>query len=91
MSQWSRRAVCRKCGFNVEAPFGDKFHVHLEICPRCGTDKYNWRVYTMRIVHDGQFLKPRTWGVWHYEILIDDVQYSVVDDAALVRFLEKLG
>jgi len=50
-----------------EAPFGDKFHIHLEVCPRCGTDKKNWALRVMRYVATGRLFQPSTWGTGYWQ------------------------
>jgi hypothetical protein len=44
---WLTYGVC-PCGYKQYAPFGDTFHIHLEVCPNCGTSKYAWAIKTMR-------------------------------------------
>ncbi len=46
-TKWTTHAVC-PCGWHVEAPFGDVFHVFAEVCPECGTYKRNWTIKIMR-------------------------------------------
>lgn len=48
LEQWDTYAVCPGCDFHHRAPFGDKFHIHFEVCPFCGTHKRNMRVRTRR-------------------------------------------
>jgi hypothetical protein len=66
MGDWKHYGVC-PCGFMREAPFGMLFHIHLEVCPTCGSDKKTWRVKVMRWVATGQLLRPSTWGTGHWE------------------------
>ncbi len=50
--EWNRYAIC-PCGWKHKAPFGDAFHVHIEVCPKCGVHKREWRVKTGRYTKDG--------------------------------------
>jgi hypothetical protein len=58
---WTKYGVC-PCGYHREAPFGNLFHIHVEVCPKCGTDKDEWDVKTGKSVATGTWWKPWTWG-----------------------------
>ena len=38
MGAWEKFALC-ECGWYRYCSFGDLFHLHVEVCPRCGADK----------------------------------------------------
>ncbi len=47
---WKVYGVC-PCGVYREAPFGSLFHIHLDVCPRCGKGKRStWKLETRRFV-----------------------------------------
>ncbi len=46
---YSKYAIC-PCGWFREAPFGKIFHIHAEVCPRCGKEKHEWKVVTAKEV-----------------------------------------
>lgn len=52
---WGVYGVC-PCGFKKTAPFGRKFHIHLNCCPDCGKDKDEWTIKKMRQVFRKGFL-----------------------------------
>ncbi len=63
---WNVYATCT-CGWFVVAPFGNKYHVHIWICPKCGADKTGWYVVKARFVSDSTWWKPSTWFNRHLE------------------------
>ena len=55
---WETHAIC-ECGWWTRAPFGKLFHVHHEVCPSCGEDKYScMEVVTRRFAHGKWEVKP---------------------------------
>lgn len=58
MSAFNTYGVC-PCGWYANAPFGNLFHIHREVCPQCGTSKRHWREVVGRPVNDGSWLRPR--------------------------------
>jgi len=48
------------------APFGERFHIHREVCARCGLDKMYWEIVTARKVHTGKWWNPWSWDS-HWE------------------------
>jgi len=58
MSAWDNFWVC-PCGNTMRAPFGDVFHIHVSVCPRCGGSKYAGEVVTGRWVRTGWFKPDR--------------------------------
>ena len=65
MSNFETRAFC-PCGWNARAPFGDKFHIHKEVCPDCGEEKKRWMVKTVKFVPTANFWKYSTWGTGYF-------------------------
>lgn len=74
---WEIYAVC-PCGAKHRAPFGSYFHLHFEVCPRCGHPKprggwaglaedHGWQLKTMRWVSTGRLFRPSTWGTGYWE------------------------
>lgn len=63
--KWHNRAICPQCGWHTWCPFGMLFHLHVEVCPECGTKKSNlWTVETMRyrtVWSPVVWWKPWTW------------------------------
>ncbi len=55
MDDFKKRAVCSNRHVLGEVPWGDLFHYHNEVCPKCGDDKANWSVVTLR------FRKEKHW------------------------------
>ena len=66
---WDRYAKCPKCEKRHYAPFGKKFHIHMEVCDECGTDKEEWTLATERWVSDSVWWNPLTWFAGHWETL----------------------
>jgi len=64
---WDIYAKCPECGKRYKADFGSKFHIHLEVCKRCGTPKSQWTLDTERWVSKSIWYKPSTWGTGHWE------------------------
>lgn len=60
---FDKYGVCPGCGYFTNAPLGNLFHIHMEVCPRCGKSKGSWSVVTARPVRSGGFLRPK----WHLE------------------------
>lgn len=58
---WQRRAFCA-CGWSVEPPFGDVFHVHRVVCPGCGLPIRDLKLKTVRWISKSIWWKPATWG-----------------------------
>lgn len=52
MSAYDTYALC-PCGWYTRAPFGKLFHVHREVCPSCGGDKYRCSVVVARVQNYG--------------------------------------
>lgn len=48
-TDWDTFAKC-KCGNMMLAPFGKLFHVHTEVCPKCGEPKNNMEIVVARKV-----------------------------------------
>lgn len=74
MSKYHKRLFCKPCGWSVEAPFGDIFHVHQTVCPRCGQSKPDelwrtdtWEIRTVKWVSRSVWWRPSTWGAGRYE------------------------
>ena len=63
---WEKYAVC-KCGWRERVPFGDLFHLHVEVCPRCGIEKFEMEIETARWVHTVVWWNPKTWGTGNWE------------------------
>lgn len=63
---WDVYGVC-PCGFHTHAPFAMKAHIHMEVCPDCGTPKSDWTVTTARWVSTAVWWNPLTWGSGHWE------------------------
>lgn len=65
MEEWKKYGVC-SCGYKAIAPFGDLFHIHLDVCPNCGEDKYRWDVVTGKHTwiknEHRKWFNPTTWG-----------------------------
>ena len=59
---WSVYALC-SCGWYRYAPFGDPFHICLEVCPECGEDKDEWKVVVAKVVATKIEKKKR----WHFQ------------------------
>lgn len=69
--KWKQVAVCLACDSVVtdNVPFGSLFHVHEQVCPRCGHPKdrpgleryfSGWAVKTARRVRSGWEFKETT-------------------------------
>jgi len=64
------RAICKKCGWNVEAPNGSLYQVIIPACPKCGNVKQGFGYYfpnwdCIMMVWDKSAViwwKPWTWG-----------------------------
>lgn len=61
MENWDYYGVC-PCGYKRRAPFKSLFHIHLEVCPKCGKDKDEWSLKVMKWKSNATFWKPSTWG-----------------------------
>lgn len=46
-TKWDTYAKC-DCGHLMIAPFGKLFHVHSEVCPKCGTSKFRMVIVVAR-------------------------------------------
>ena len=62
-TNWHIRACCL-CGWSKEVPFGDLFHLHVECCPRCGTEKSQLSIRKQRFISLSKWWNPITWGDW---------------------------
>jgi hypothetical protein len=60
MNKWDIYGKC-KCGEVFRLPFGDLFHLHLEICPRCGESKHTFVKTIGRYVSKAKLFSPSTW------------------------------
>ena len=67
---WNKFAIC-KCGYYVRAPFGDKYHIHKEVCPDCGESKDEWSVRVAKETSDSKWYNPFTWSDSHLELKED--------------------
>lgn len=66
MSAYETRAFC-PCGWNAHAPFSSTFHIHVEVCPRCGGNKEKWVVKVVRWISHSRLFKPSTWGTGKWQ------------------------
>jgi len=67
VSEWDTYAQC-KCRMLYRAPFGDRFHIHREVCSRCGLDKMYWEIVVAREVQTGNWWNPWSWAShWEYK------------------------
>lgn len=66
VGEWDTYAIC-PCGLHFRLPFGDVFHIHRRVCPRCGTHKRSWVVRVCRWVSEAVWWRPSTWGRGHWE------------------------
>lgn len=64
---WYIYAKCPTCSSRYIAPFGNKVHIHREVCSECGTAKSEWDLATERWVSDVVWWNPTTWGTGHWE------------------------
>lgn len=64
MSNWEQYGVC-PCGFKTVAHFGDIFFCP-DICPKCGREKSEFKLKTMRYFSKAKLHNPLTWlsGEW---------------------------
>ena len=57
LSRWDIYAICG-CGWHTRVPFGERFHIQVEVCPDCGESKSNFEIKTARLVKDRGWFKP---------------------------------
>jgi ribosomal protein L37E len=68
-TNWHTRGIC-PCGWHRSAPHGSLFHIHKDVCPKCGTKKerdgvsYNWTTARMRKQISRKEIDPVLWKPW---------------------------
>ena len=73
--KWDVYGVC-ECGFKEQAAFGKLHHIHLKVCPECGSDKDTWGLKTMKYISEFKLFDPSTWGAGHWETLEEQDETS---------------
>ena len=57
MSDWDVYGICPCENYWEVVPFGNHFHIHTQVCPKCGKHKDYWKLRTARVVRDGPWWK----------------------------------
>lgn len=74
---WEPFFIC-KCGKAFPAPFADRFHIHLEVCPTCAAPKSEWKGPVRgRWVGTSVWWKPASWGNRRFEVFPHDTSLSI--------------
>lgn len=77
MIAWQKYALCPRCSALYRAPFGSIFHIHFDVCPKCGQPKTEWRdltngnpaweIFTLRFIGTSRIFRPSTWGSGYWQ------------------------